>query len=84
MIIMSGFMDTRTVLVDGRLLDPAPSQRLWNHSPDGFNWGYAGSGPVRPDPAGGDPHRARALHRRPCADRQPVTPRSHACWKKDR
>lgn len=26
-------------------LDPAPSQRLFNHSPSGFEWGYAGSGP---------------------------------------
>lgn len=26
-------------------LDPAPSQKLRNHSPDGFEWGYMGSGP---------------------------------------
>lgn len=26
-------------------LDPAPSQQLFNHSPSGFEWGYAGSGP---------------------------------------
>ena len=26
-------------------LDPRPSQKLVNHSPNGFNWGYAGSGP---------------------------------------
>jgi len=26
-------------------LDPGPSQTLYNHSPDGFEWGYAGSGP---------------------------------------
>jgi hypothetical protein len=32
------------VLVDGVLLDPAPSQKLFNHS-DGFAWGYGGSGP---------------------------------------
>lgn len=25
-------------------LRPAPSQSLVNHSPDGFNWGYGGSG----------------------------------------
>ena len=24
---------------------PLPSQRLYNHSPDGFAWGYGGSGP---------------------------------------
>jgi len=27
------------------LLDPA--RELWNHSPDGFNWGYGGSGPAQ-------------------------------------
>jgi hypothetical protein len=36
---------TRRVWVDGQLLCPTPSQRLHNHSPDGFNWGYGGSGP---------------------------------------
>ena len=30
-----------------RPLDPAPSQRLRNHSPDGFDWGYGGSGPAQ-------------------------------------
>lgn len=30
-----------------RPLDPAPSQALHNHSPDGFEWGYAGSGPAQ-------------------------------------
>lgn len=34
-----------TVRLDGIVLDPAPSQRVANHSPDGFSWGYAGSGP---------------------------------------
>ena len=29
------------------LLDPKPSQKLYNHSPDGFNWGYEGSGPAQ-------------------------------------
>jgi hypothetical protein len=28
-----------------RELKPGPSQRLFNHSPDGFQWGYGGSGP---------------------------------------
>ena len=27
------------------LLDPELSQNIYNHSPDGFNWGYLGSGP---------------------------------------
>jgi len=33
------------VTADGQPLDPKPSQQIWNHSPDGFNWGYGGSGP---------------------------------------
>lgn len=35
------------VLVDGKLLSPKPSQELYNHSPDGFAWGYGGSGPAQ-------------------------------------
>lgn len=35
----------RQVWLDGEFLDPAPSQKIRNHSPDGFNWGYGGSGP---------------------------------------
>lgn len=31
----------------GEILEPGPSQKLWNHSPDGFNFGYAGSGPAQ-------------------------------------
>lgn len=30
-----------------RQLDPRQSQKVWNHSPDGFEWGYAGSGPAQ-------------------------------------
>lgn len=37
----------RNVWLDGELLDPAESQKVYNHSPDGFNWGYAGSGPAQ-------------------------------------
>ncbi len=37
----------RKVHVGGIELDPAPSQKLVNHSPDGFAWGYAGSGPAQ-------------------------------------
>lgn len=36
---------TIRVTVNGMLLDPRPSQKIWNHSPDGFEWGYGGSGP---------------------------------------
>lgn len=30
-----------------RLLTPGPSQAVCNHSPTGFEWGYAGSGPAQ-------------------------------------
>ena len=33
------------VTVDGRRLNPRHD--LWNHSPDGFEWGYGGSGPAQ-------------------------------------
>ncbi len=33
------------VTVNGRSLNPRPD--LWNHSPTGFEWGYAGSGPAQ-------------------------------------
>ena len=35
------------VRVDGEILDPKPSQAVYNHSPDGFAWGYDGSGPAQ-------------------------------------
>lgn len=38
---------TPTVMVDGKPLSPKPSQNIRNHSPDGFNWGYGGSGPAQ-------------------------------------
>jgi hypothetical protein len=34
-----------TVTVDGRRLNPR--RDLWNHSPNGFEWGYGGSGPAQ-------------------------------------
>lgn len=43
MIYGNGF--TRDVYIDGKKLNPKPSLKLRNHSPDGFNWGYGGSGP---------------------------------------
>lgn len=42
---LKGIAEDRYVLLDGKLLSPLPSQLLHNHSPDGFNWGYGGSGP---------------------------------------
>ena len=35
------------VWLDGKRLTPARSQKLRNHSPDGFNAGYWGSGPAQ-------------------------------------
>lgn len=37
--------EDRNVLLDGEPLSPKPSQAIINHSPDGFNWSYGGSGP---------------------------------------
>ena len=42
-----GDFASAVVLVDGQRLDAGPSQRVWNHSPDGFAWGYGGSGPAQ-------------------------------------
>lgn len=39
--------DWYTVTKDGETFDPAPSQKIRNHSPDGFSWGYIGSGPTQ-------------------------------------
>lgn len=38
---------TLRLIVDGQELDPSISQKVWNHSPDGFNAGYMGSGPAQ-------------------------------------
>lgn len=35
------------VRIDGVSLDPRPSQKIYNHSPDGFAWSYGGSGPAQ-------------------------------------
>lgn len=40
-----GFFDA--VFIDGILLHPALSQNVINHSPDGFSWGYCGSGSLQ-------------------------------------
>jgi len=51
----------RRVWIGDREVFPTRSQRLWNHSPDGFNWGYGGSGPAQ---------LALALMLEFCADEQ--------------
>lgn len=35
------------VVKDGQVLSPKASQKLINHSPNGFNWSYGGSGPAQ-------------------------------------
>jgi len=32
-------------VLNGDPFNPKPSQKIHNHSPDGFSWGYSGSGP---------------------------------------
>jgi len=44
---LQGFPESRIVLLDRQYLNPGPSQKHRNHSPDGFNWGYGGSGPAQ-------------------------------------
>lgn len=42
---ITGNLNKREVYIDGKELSPKESQAIINHSPDGFNWGYGGSGP---------------------------------------
>jgi hypothetical protein len=42
---LKGLASTREVWLDGKLLSPEESLKFRNHSPDGFCWGYGGSGP---------------------------------------
>lgn len=44
-VMIQGNLATRTVTIDGRPLSPKESLKIVNHSPDGFAWGYGGSGP---------------------------------------
>ena len=44
---ITGKVTTRQVFIDGKELLPDRSQALINHSPDGFMWGYEGSGPAQ-------------------------------------
>ena len=44
---LEGVLRGRQVRMDGHLLDPDPSLAVFNHSPTGFSWGYAGSGPAQ-------------------------------------
>ena len=44
---IKGYYQDRTVFIDDKELLPVSSQKLKNHSPDGFSWGYDGSGPAQ-------------------------------------
>lgn len=44
---IDGEWENKEVYVDGKRLNPGPSIKLRNHSPDGFAWGYGGSGPAQ-------------------------------------
>jgi hypothetical protein len=46
MLFVEGKED-RTVFLNGKELKPDKSWQIRNHSPDGFNWGYGGSGPAQ-------------------------------------
>jgi len=45
--IINGNWQTREVSIDGQPLSPKRSQKVRNHSPDGFMWSYGGSGPAQ-------------------------------------
>jgi hypothetical protein len=45
--VCEGTFEHSAILVNGRRLTPDRSQEVWNHSPGGFAWGYAGSGPAQ-------------------------------------
>lgn len=44
---LKGEFSSRKVWLNGKLLSPKRSQKVFNHSPDGFNWSYGGSGPAQ-------------------------------------
>ena len=44
--VIQGNWQTREVYVAGGRLNPSESLTLTRHSPDGFGWGYGGSGPA--------------------------------------
>lgn len=46
-IHLKGNWQSRNVWLNGKILTPYKSQKIVNHSPDGFNWGYGGSGPAQ-------------------------------------
>jgi hypothetical protein len=45
--MITGNFKTGTVKINGYPLPAKKSQEIINHSPDGFAWGYGGSGPAQ-------------------------------------
>lgn len=46
-INLRGELEPAKVWIDDRPLLPGKSQKIFNHSPEGFAWGYGGSGPAQ-------------------------------------
>ena len=44
---LKGNIESNQVWLNDNLLCPSKSQEIINHSPDGFSWGYGGSGPAQ-------------------------------------
>lgn len=44
---IKGDFASRQVWIDGKPLSPEDSLAIHQHSPDGFMWGYGGSGPAQ-------------------------------------
>lgn len=45
--MIKGNWKSREITINGKILLPSVSQEIVNHSPDGFNWSYGGSGPAQ-------------------------------------
>lgn len=46
-VLIKLYGEDRRVEINGVELKPERSLKIRNHSPDGFNWGYPGSGPAQ-------------------------------------
>lgn len=44
---IKGISATGQLFIGDKEILPGPSQKICNHSPDGFSWGYGGSGPAQ-------------------------------------
>lgn len=46
-VFIEGDWHTKQIHIDNKNLKPTASQAIRNHSSDGFDWGYGGSGPAQ-------------------------------------